>query len=299
MSHIKMPGTDRVAAIGWLKANQWLLLRRISQLSILGLFMLGPLFGIWIVKGNLASSLTLETLALTDPYVLLQSLFAGHVLETAAIIGALIVLVFYLLVGGRVYCSWVCPINIVTDIANCLRRKIPVKGQGVRFNTQTGYWIFGMTLLMSLITGTIIWELVNPVSMVYRGMIFGIGSAWIMVVAIFLFDLFVSRRGWCANLCPVGIFYGLLGSKSILRVSTKNRDQCNNCMDCFTVCPEPQVIKPALRALSKDKSPIIQSGRCTNCARCIDVCNQDVFSFTTRFNKQDGMHLYQQKEIMS
>ncbi len=102
MKQIKMPGADRIAHVGWLKANQWLLLRRFSQLSILGLFLLGPYAGIWIIKGNLASSLTLEVLPLTDPYVLLQSLFAGHVIQTTAITGALIVLIYYLLVGGRV-----------------------------------------------------------------------------------------------------------------------------------------------------------------------------------------------------
>ena len=298
MSQTNMPGTDRIAEAGWLKANQWLLLRRFSQLSILGLFLLGPLAGIWIVKGNLASSVTLEVLPLTDPYVLLQSLFAGHIMQTTAITGALIVLIFYLLVGGRVYCSWVCPINIVTDTANWLRRKIAVKGHGMRFSTKTGYWIFAMTFILAFATGSIAWELVNPVSMFYRGILYGMGYAWLMIIGIFLFDLFVSQRGWCANLCPVGIFYGLLGSKSILRITANNREQCNDCMDCFAVCPEPQVIKPALKELADDKSPIIQSGRCTNCARCIDVCNRDVFSFTTRFYQQDGMHLHQQKEIM-
>ncbi len=298
MKQIKMPGADRIAQVGWLKANQWLLLRRISQLSILGLFLLGPYAGIWIVKGNLASSLTLEVLPLTDPYVLLQSLVAGHVIQTTAITGALIVLIFYLLVGGRVYCSWVCPINIVTDMANWLRRKIAVKGHGMRFSTRTGYWIFAMTFILAFITGSIAWELVNPVSMVYRGILYGMGYAWLMIIAIFLFDLFVSQRGWCAHLCPVGIFYGLLGNKSILRITTNNREQCDDCMDCFVVCPEQQVIKPALKKLTKDQSPIIHSGRCTNCARCIDVCNQNVFSFTTRFYQQDGMHLHQQKEIM-
>lgn len=298
MKQIKMPGADRITQVGWLKANQWLLLRRFSQLSILGLFLLGPYAGIWIVKGNLASSLTLEVLPLTDPYVLLQSLFAGYVMQTTAITGALIVLIFYLLVGGRVYCSWVCPINIVTDMANWLRRKIAVKGHGMRFSTRTGYWIFAMTFILAFITGSIAWELVNPVSMVYRGILYGMGYAWLMVIAIFLFDLFVSQRGWCAHLCPVGTFYGLLGSKSVLRITAHNREQCDDCMDCFAVCPEQQVIKPALKKLTKDQSPLIHSGRCTNCARCIDVCNQNVFSFTTRFYQQDGMHLHQQKEIM-
>jgi ferredoxin-type protein NapH len=298
MSQIKMPGEDRIADAGWLKAHQWLLLRRFSQISLLGLFLIGPLADIWIVKGNLASSLTLETLALTDPYVLLQSLFAGHAMQTTAITGALIVLIFYLLVGGRVYCSWVCPINIVTDTANWLRKKLAIKGQGERFSIQTGYWIFAMTLIVAFITKSIAWELVNPVSIVYRGILYGMGYAWLIIIAIFLLDLFVSRRGWCAHLCPVGIFYGFLGSKSVLRITANNREQCNDCMDCFLVCPEPQVIKPALKNLTDDQSPIIYSGRCTNCARCLDVCNQNVFSFTTRFNKQDGMHLQQQKEIM-
>jgi len=298
MSQIKIPGKDRIADTGWLKAHQWLLLRRFSQLSILGLFLLGPIADIWIVKGNLASSLTLEVLPLTDPYVLLQSFFAGHVMQTTAITGALIVLIFYVLVGGRVYCSWVCPINIVADTASWLRRKLAIKGQGERFSIQTGYWIFAMTLIVAFITESIAWELVNPVSMVYRGILYGMGYAWLIIIAIFLFDLFVSRRGWCAHLCPVGIFYGLLGSKSILRITANNREQCDDCMDCFSVCPEPQVIKPALKKLTDDKNPMIQSGRCTNCARCIDVCNQDVFSFTTRFNQQDGIHLHQQKEIM-
>jgi ferredoxin-type protein NapH len=298
MIQTKMPGADRIADVGWLKAHEWLLLRRISQISILGLFLLGPLAGLWFVKGNLSSSLTLEFLTLTDPYVLLQSLFAGHVMQSTAINGALIVLVFYVLVGGRVYCSWVCPINIVTDAANWLRKKLDIKGQGLRFSINTGYWIFAMTLIVASLTQSIAWELVNPVSILYRGVLYGMGAAWLIILAIFLFDVFVSRRGWCAHLCPVGIFYGLLGSKSILRVTAKNREQCNDCMDCFSVCPESQVIKPALKKLTDDKNPLIQSGRCTNCARCIDVCNQNVFSFTTRFNKQDGMHLQNQKEIM-
>ena len=94
-----------------------------------------------------------------------------------------------------------------------------------------------MVLAVSLATGTIAWEFVNPISMLHRGLIFGMGFAWAFVVAVFLFDLLVSRRGWCGHLCPVGTFYGLLGTKSLLRVSAANRAQCDDCMDCFAVCP--------------------------------------------------------------
>ena len=119
--------------------------------------------------------------------------------------------------------------------------------------------------------------------MLHRGLIFGMGFAWTFVLAVFLFDLVVSRRGWCGHLCPVGAFYGLLGTGSVLRVSAANRAECDDCMDCFAVCPEMHVITPALRGAEGD-TPLILSSDCTNCGRCIDVCAPDVFKFTTRFD---------------
>jgi ferredoxin-type protein NapH len=55
-------------------------------------------------------------------------------------------------------------------------------------------------------------------------------------------------------------------------------------MDCFEVCPEPQVIRPALKGEAKGVGPVILSADCTNCGRCIDVCSKDVFTFGMRFN---------------
>ena len=224
MSKSKAIGVDALANKGWLRAHQWLLLRRASQLIILALFLLGPWAGLWIIKGNLTFSLTLDTLPLTDPYVLLQTLFTGHIPETTAILGALLIFGFYVLVGGRVYCAWVCPVNIITDTANWLRRRLGLKG-GARFSRTTRYWLLGTTLILAVLTGSLIWELINPVSMVHRGLIFGMGFAWTVVLAVFLFDLLVSHRGWCSHLCPVGAFYSLLGRYSLLRVSAYRRDR--------------------------------------------------------------------------
>jgi len=281
------PGAEVIKLKGWFAAHRYLILRRISQLAILGLFLAGPLLGVWIVKGNIASSLTLGVLPLTDPLVLLQVFASGHVPEQAALIGAAIVLVFYLLVGGRAYCSWVCPVNIVTDAAEWLRCRLGVKG-GAHFSDKTRYWMLGAILLLAAVSGSIAWELVNPVSMVYRGLVFGMGLAWGIVAAVFLLDLFVGRRAWCGHLCPVGAFYGLLGEGALLRVAAEKREQCDDCMDCFAICPEHQVIKPALKGADKGIGTVIMSGHCTNCGRCIDVCARDVFAFTTRFSNKSS-----------
>ncbi|MCC7458458.1 MAG: quinol dehydrogenase ferredoxin subunit NapH [Nitrospira sp.] len=264
---------------GWLAAHRWLLLRRASQLGILALFLLGPLAGVWIVKGNLSSSLTLDVLPLTDPYLLLQSLAAGYLPGTTALVGALIVAVFYLLVGGRVYCSWVCPVNVLTDTAAWLRRRLRLRG-GRTPPKSLRLWMLAATLIAAAATGTIAWELINPVSMLHRGILFGFGIAWTILAAVFLYDLLVAPHGWCGHLCPVGAFYGLVGRISPLRVSAKRREACNDCTDCYRICPEAHVLAPALKG---EGDPVIGSGDCTNCGRCIDVCSKDVFAYTFEF----------------
>jgi len=277
------PGAEAVRVKGWWQAHRFLLLRRFSQFGIIALFLAGPLAGIWVVEGNLASSLTLDTLPLSDPLVLLQVFVSGHVPETAALIGGLIVLVFYLLVGGRAYCSWVCPVNIITDAAEWLRQRLRITG-GAHFSKHARNWLLLAILVVAGITGSVAWELINPVSMVFRGLVFGMGLAWGVVVAVFLLDLFVGRRAWCGHLCPVGAFYGLVGHTAVVRVAAARREACDDCMDCFEVCPEHQVIRPALKGAEKGLGPVILSEHCTNCGRCIDVCGRDVFQFSTRFS---------------
>ena len=275
-------GTDAIAAKGWLKAHRFLLARRVSQIGVLALFLLGPLAGLWIVKGNLNSSLTLGVLPLTDPYVLVQSLFARHWPETTAIIGAIIVAVFYALVGGRVYCSWACPVNLVTDAAAWLRQRLGLRGVS-RLPRATRQGLLLVTFAVSAVAGVVAWEVINPVSMFHRGLIFGVGLAWVVILAVFLLDAFVSPRSWCGHLCPVGAFYGHLGHKSLLRVRADARARCDDCGDCYDVCPEPQVIRSPLKDAAKGVGPVILDVACTNCGRCIDVCSKEVFVFGTRF----------------
>lgn len=276
-------GFEALQAKGWWATHRWLLLRRASQLAVLALFMAGPWLGVWIIKGNLNHSLTLGVLPMTDPLVFLQLLAAGHAPERNALIGFAVVAGLYLLAGGRAYCAWVCPVNPVTDAAAWLRRRIGIKGSA-HISRAARYWILAMTLLLAGITGSIAWELINPVSMAHRGLIFGMGAGWMVILAVFLFDLFVMQRGWCGHLCPVGACYSVIGRASVLRVSASRRGDCNNCMDCFAVCPEPHVLRRPLKGADKGAGPVVLSPNCTNCGRCIDVCSKQVFELTSRFS---------------
>ena len=174
----------------------------------------------------------------------------------------------------------------LADAAAWLRRRLGLKG-GKTPAAATRYWLLGFVLVIAAATGSLAWEWVNPVSMFHRGLIFGFGLAWGIVGGIFFYDLLIAPRGWCGHLCPQGAFYALLGRAAVVKISADKRSACNDCMDCFAVCPEPQVIRPALKGVGQDH-PLILDADCTTCGRCVDVCGKDVFRITTRFNRSES-----------
>lgn len=285
MSIRRIPGRAAWRRNGWWIAHRFLILRRLAQAGFLLVFLSGPWFGVWIAKGTLASSLTFDALPLTDPFILLQSLVARHWPEMTAVVGALIVLGAYLVLGGRTFCSWVCPINPVADFAGWTRRRLELD-RGWIMKREVRWFVLAMTLVVSALTGTVAWELINPVTAVYRAALFGALFGLIGAAAVFVFDLVIARDGWCGHLCPVGAAYGLIGKAALLRVSARGREACDDCLDCYAACPENHVISPALRGSKSGAGPVILSGDCTVCGRCIDVCPQSVFTLTHRFDRR-------------
>jgi len=269
-----------------LKKYRFLILRRLTQIGILLLYFGANAWGWTVLTGNLSSSTFLKTVPLSDPFAVLQMFAAGAILASDVIIGALIIAVFYALVGGRAFCSWVCPINMVTDLANWLRRifyldKVERK---VWLSRNVRYWVLGLTFILSFLTGVAAFEFVSPISMLHRGIVFGMGMGSAAVLAIFLFDLFAVKNGWCGHICPLGGFYSLIGKFNIIRVK-HNAPNCTLCMKCKEVCPESQV----LHMIGK-KSLSVSDIECTNCGRCVEVCDDDALNFSIRnyFRKNKG-----------
>ena len=274
----KDAGKAAIQNLGWWKAHRFLILRRISQFSIIALFMAGPTWGIF--KGNLSSSTLFDVIPFTDPLLLLQTIAAGHLPEFTAILGALIVVALYAVIAPRAFCAWVCPLNIVTDIAAWLRRKLNVKAS-YSWPKSLRYWLIPVLLIGSAISGSALWVWIDPVSALHRGLIFGMGAGWMLIVLVFLLDLLLVEHGWCGHLCPLGATYGIIGKQSIMRVTATDRNACTKCMDCFNVCPEPQVLREPL----KDGDIRVMDQDCISCGRCIDVCSEKVFEFKTRYSK--------------
>ncbi|EGR0225841.1 quinol dehydrogenase ferredoxin subunit NapH [Vibrio parahaemolyticus] len=270
-------GKEAVEKLGWWRAHRFLILRRLCQLTIIALFMAGPTLG--VLTGNLSSSMLLNTVPLSDPLIVLQALATGHIPEFNALLGVVIVVVFYAILAPRAFCAWVCPLNIVTDLAAWLRRKFNIKAS-YRWSPAIRYWLIPVLMLGSALSGAILWTWLDPVAALHRGLVFGMGAGWVLIALVFVMDLLLVEHGWCGHLCPLGAAYGVIGRKSLLRVTAVRREDCTKCMDCFYVCPEPEVLRQPL----KEGDRRVMDQNCISCGRCLDVCPEHVFEFKNRLN---------------
>ncbi|EGQ8900605.1 quinol dehydrogenase ferredoxin subunit NapH [Vibrio parahaemolyticus] len=270
-------GKEAVEKLGWWRAHRFLILRRLCQLTIIALFMAGPTLG--VLTGNLSSSMLLNTVPLSDPLIVLQALATGHIPEFNALLGVVIVVVFYAILAPRAFCAWVCPLNIVTDLAAWLRRKFNIKAS-YHWSPAIRYWLIPVLMLGSALSGAILWTWLDPVAALHRGLVFGMGAGWVLIALVFVMDLLLVEHGWCGHLCPLGAAYGVIGRKSLLRVTAVRREDCTKCMDCFYVCPEPEVLRQPL----KEGDRRVMDQNCISCGRCLDVCPEHVFEFKNRLN---------------
>ena len=168
------------------------------------------------------------------------------------------------------------------DSAAWIRRKLGIR-QTAKIPRSLRYAILVMILAGSAVSGLLLWEWVNPVAALGRALIYGFGATVWLILVVFFFDLFIVEHGWCGHLCPIGATYGVIGAKSLLRVKVIDRARCDNCMDCYNVCPEPQVLRSPLHGKNSE-SLLVLSQDCISCGRCIDVCPEKVFTFSHRFN---------------
>lgn len=251
-------------------------LRRAVQLGVLGLFWLGAHRHLGVLTGDLSSSRVLRTIPMSDPFATLQVAATGHMPADTVLIGSAVTLGVWFLLGGRTFCSWVCPVNLVADTAALTRRQFGLPG-GFALDRRARWWVLLLALVLSATTGVAAFELVSPIGMLHRELIFGAGLGLLVIPLLFLVDLFLLRRGWCGSLCPLGAFWSLVGRFSPVSI-TWDDAACDRCMDCVPVCPEAQV----LNFNRLPETGFVESGDCTRCARCVEVCHAGACSLRIR-----------------
>lgn len=253
------------------------ILRRISQILVLLLFILGNFGFVKILSGNLSSSLLFGKIHLSDPFAVLQMFLAGMSVASGAILGALVIFVFYSIIAPRAFCSFVCPVNLITDFANFIRKKFGYSKQTKVLNISKNirYYLLALFLILSFVLKTLAFENVNHIAIFTRHIIALSGFAFMIAICIFSFDCFILERGICGHLCPVGAFYALISKFSFIRVK-HDKEKCSACMKCKMVCPENQILKMV------SKESFYVGSECISCARCIEACEDNALEFSIR-----------------
>ena len=116
-----------------MKNIKYLLLRRTTQIGLMFLYFSANAYGWDLLAGTFGTSMVFGTIPLADPYTALQVLVTGFVLGTDVLLGAAIITMFYFVIGGRAFCAWVCPINMVTDLAIWIRRNLNLDKEEVNY----------------------------------------------------------------------------------------------------------------------------------------------------------------------
>ena len=252
--------------------------RWIVVISIHLLFFLSFHIDIQTLEGTLNGSRFLG-FHLIDPFTTIQMFLATYHMPINMIIGTVTILLFYLFIGGRTYCSWVCPYGIISEIGeklhNILLTKKIIKERKFDHRVRHIFWFIFL-----------VFETFNVVGILSRFITYGWSLAVVWVLAVFLIEVFFSRRAWCTYLCPIGTTYGYVGKVSALRIQWN--DNCDHCMVCHDVCFENQVLDLTKAKYDKErqekgiKTQYVTGADCTLCGRCIDVCHSDALKFDFR-----------------
>jgi polyferredoxin len=188
------------------------------------------------------------------------------------IILALITLVSLLV--KKSFCSWICPIGLISEYITKIHYMIFKKG--LRVNMYFDYLLRSVKYLLLLffiwtvffqMNGFVIKQFLyspyNIVSDIKMLKFFTNISplALTIIVSIILLSIFI-KNFWCRYLCPYGAFLGFVSFLSPYKIR-RDENSCTSCNLCDKKCPSNIIIS--------SQSTII-SDECFACGKCIDVC---------------------------
>ena len=231
------------------------------------------------VSGNFLA-FDLFGLPLSDPLSSAQAALAGSSAAGSLLLGAGLVLLAALLLG-RVFCSWLCPYGLLSELIFSLRGKLgsPALADPAGSRGPGGPAGAAPRLLLALVgLLCVAWLLpapyLNQLSLpgwysraaqhaaFYGAVLWGV----LLIPALLSIEFFAGKRLWCRYLCPQSALLSLMAlAPGVLRL----RFSAKNC-----TCRKDD--RPCMESCSLNLNPrkitAMQRLECTNCGDCVDAC---------------------------
>lgn len=207
--------------------------------------------------------------------------------------GATIFWIFISFLGGRFYCSTVCPVGTLSDLIMHISRRIRPKP--FRYQSRSRLlvhilWIYLLCVLLGIVIIPFCiepWNImrnvastVNPEAVAATWMNIGFSASagmicgLIALIAIIILAVRSGRR-FCTDFCPIGGGLGYLSNYSIYHIEI-DRDKCSSCGLCEDICRSSCI---------KTVSRYIDNTRCVRCLDCIVKCPDKAINLQKNRNR--------------
>lgn len=246
-----------------------------------------------VVAAHVAGGAAIGTLCVLCPVGVAQIVATTHTIPWHLLAGAVVVLLIVFCLG-RVFCSWLCPSQLLKNVFGG-RTPRGVSGQtGVKPEPKVehacatcasasgkGLLTQGIVLVVLLVVSFIVkfpvFCLLCPIGLVF-GTLWALNRvfvlldpSWDLIVFPLMLacELFFFKR-WCSSICPLGFFFGVIGKiRAKLGVgahpSVDAATCCasEGCSKCATVCPENIDVAHATKETFES---------CSMCLDCVENC---------------------------
>lgn len=208
----------------------------------------------------------------------------------------IVLFIALVVLAGRFWCAWVCPLGAITDFMTWLRKSVglPAVTCSRNLNNFLGhvrnFLLFGAIVISVLIAFPILGRTgVNdalfliycqfcPARLIYPPL-GGVMPCWydatshltmfISVLGwIFLGIFFVSfaiPRFWC-RICAIGALVAFFNRGALLTLE-KNHQKCTSCGACERCCP-----MDVERVFREREKRLVTDARCILCLTCVEKC---------------------------
>jgi polyferredoxin len=180
-------------------------------------------------------------------------------LVLAAVLGLTFLLLWVTVVYGRIWCGWLCPQTLLTDLTTRRGRA----GLPTRPGPATHLFMAALSLLVGAAT---VWYFVPPAAFV-RGLADGTlhpvaAGSWTALSLLTWLNILLVRERFCTAVCPYAKLQGVLFDRSTLVIAHDpgRAGECIDCTACLKACPVGIDIRAGLQVA------------CVSCAACVDAC---------------------------